>query len=286
MDVFFDYNKKQLIDSGGTQITRPDAFPEISYQSLLSMRFQAYDKSETDGSLTDQSLLHVSTWKVSIDKDYLIATNPMTRTLDANIDSSGSATGLLVIEIDTDTSTFQTAIDGKPSLECICDVLGYNALGQKIEQFTFSVLAINIVDPNTGTPGEPVSNYYDTGEVDSLVAGKADITSTITPVTITDDQENPIILGLASVHRAFNFWGCLSGDGSNYNMFTGYIVHNGTTATFVQQSGLKFPADIAGSGTIDITTYIDTDNVTLDFTLAGVGSNLTFTYGIIQKLPI
>ena len=171
MNVFFDYDTKELIDSSGSEINNPLYYPEIPYQSLTEMLFHVRTIDEETGELLKKDLLHVSTWKCAVDKDYLRSTPVMTRTLNENIDSSDAVNGNIVIQIDADTSTFFAVIDGMSDKTVFCNIIGYNAEGRKIEQFRFPVKATNDNDANSGDPGDPISNFYEKSEVDAIKAG-------------------------------------------------------------------------------------------------------------------
>lgn len=101
-------------------------------------------------------------------------TAPCVRVLDADIDDTDKATGVIVVTLDADTATFLNALDGEESVDGYFELAGLNSSARTVFYMRIPITLQNILDPNTGAPGAPVSNYHTKIELAALLFDKAD----------------------------------------------------------------------------------------------------------------
>lgn len=184
--IFVNYATQQRIKSTGAADTSP---LKICYQDYATWRIYFYDVDGT--TLTPKDLSLAVAWRAAIDKDFSGATDPMCRALDAAIGKSGLADGYIDVSLDADTSTFLAALTGETNGEknCHFEVMGFDVTAKRIFYLRFAVTCQNVVDPNTGTPGDPVSNYYVKTEVDALLRAGRDLQYSVDGSTLWHDTQ-------------------------------------------------------------------------------------------------
>jgi len=110
------------------------------------------------------------------------------------INSTGKATGLFVLEIDTDTRAYLIAtLNQSQAVEPYFEFVGYDGLGNKVETFQVPIVCRNIIENDAATPPPaPTSSYYTKTESDALLDGKVDLVGA-DDVEITDAAKGLIL---------------------------------------------------------------------------------------------
>jgi len=190
IDIYYDVNSESRVDSsGGNSITDL----KLKYQSHPTWRiyFKKVDKGA--GTITALDVSGAVAWKAAVDDDFDSDSEPMCRTLNENIDASQAALGIIDVPLDADTSTFALAIGtADKKREIYFELRGLDVSGEEIHSALIKIIALNIVDPNTGDPPDPPSDYYTKTQVDAIDAGKADLVGT-DDIEITDAAKGYIL---------------------------------------------------------------------------------------------
>jgi len=171
IDIYYDVNSDRRIDSsGGNAISDL----KLKYQSHPTWRvyFKKVDKAAATVTALDVS--DAVAWKAAVDDDFDHTSDPMCRTQDADIDSSQASLGIIDVPLDADTSSFAAAIAALSlKRQVYFELRGFDSLGEEVHSARIEIVALNIVDPNTGDPPDPVSDYYTKVQVDALLTAKA-----------------------------------------------------------------------------------------------------------------
>ena len=190
--VYFDYSKSNLCDASGIALNS-GVYPTISYQEDTVWWVQVFET--LTGSPVAKNMADAVSWEAALDKVYNSTNAPMIFTVNANIDSTGSATGLLKVDMDADTSTYLAAVSGITTdspLASYFQLRGYNGGGDILYSIPFKVNALGCVYPSGVTPPPPTSNYYTKSQVDGLLGGlmEADVAAITgnVPVFTTQGQ--------------------------------------------------------------------------------------------------
>lgn len=190
IDIYYDINTDKQIDSaGGNSFSSPN----LKYQSHPTWRvyFKKVDKAANTVTAVDVST--AVAWKAAIDDDFDHASEPMCRTLNENIDSSQAALGIIDVLLDADTSPFATAIAAlEKKRQVFFELRGFDITAEEVHSVRIEIVALNIVDPNTGDPPDPPSDYYTKTQVDAIAAGKADKIGAV-DIEITDATKGYIL---------------------------------------------------------------------------------------------
>ena len=170
--LIFDTITGEQVDSAGQRQTAP---PKISYESAPTWAIQFVEADPAAGTVSPIDVSDAVAWRAALDKDWDHTTEPMCRTLDADIDASDAANGIISVPLDAFTETFLDALDGKGRLrDCPFELAGYDYEGRKTYSAIFLVEATGAVDPAGGEPPDPPGNYYTKTEADALLAAKGD----------------------------------------------------------------------------------------------------------------
>lgn len=165
----WDFTNGVRCDSNGILVSKT---PDIFYQQHPS--WQVSFKTNAVGTLSALDVSGATAWAAAIDTAYSNSGDPCCRTLNADIDSSGAASGNIVVSLDANTSSFltaiATAIDGR--VAGYFELRGLDGSGEMIYYAYFPVYLRNTLDPSGGTPPDPVGDYYNKAETDALVGAK------------------------------------------------------------------------------------------------------------------
>ncbi len=171
MNLYFVENQN-LVDSQGAKFTN-EIF--LGYNRLPTWYINFVTADAQTATVTAVDVSDAVTWKAAVDKDFSTETEPMCRTLNANIDSSRADEGIIGVVIDSFTATFLAAVGTKARLSPVYFQLeGYNGDGNVIHSALFQIVAQNSVDPSGGDPPDPPGNYYTITQIDLLLADKID----------------------------------------------------------------------------------------------------------------
>lgn len=176
MLLYYARNKfKWIYPQSGQPLAATD-FPRLGYQQLVQHEIHVVDV-DGDGNLTPVDLATeyaVTAISAALDIDFSSSSAPVCRT-NANYDLSRLSEGILTLPWDSDTAAFLAAISGKESRSAYYEIRLFNATPRcvyVIKPAGQSIILDGVVDPDTGDPGDPPSNYYLKAEVDALVTGQ------------------------------------------------------------------------------------------------------------------
>ena len=141
----------------------------LGYQSAPTWEIQLSSVDADAGTVTGLDLTAATAWKAAVDKDFNHTTDPMCRILNADIDSSRAADGIISLKVDANTSTFAAAVGTKEKISAYFELQGLNSSAEVIFEARFAITATNAIDPSGGTPPDPVGDYYSKTEVDALL---------------------------------------------------------------------------------------------------------------------
>lgn len=174
--LYYDVVLGQHVDSAGVRQATP---PRIAYQSAPTIAVHFVSADPVAGTVTTVDVSAVTSWRAAVDDDFDPATEPMCRTLNADIDATDAATGLILVPIDAATATFLAAMGTEEILrQCWFELAGTDADGKRIFWALTNVYATGALDPAGGDPPDPVGNYWTKDEADARYArlsGDADI---------------------------------------------------------------------------------------------------------------
>lgn len=181
---YFDKEAGRLVDASGGANNIP---PPLLYQNKPT--WEIHVVSQVSGTVVASDLSSYLTWEFAVDNDWNHSTDVMCKTLNANIDSSQKASGILTIKIDADTASFSTKIGTSQSISAWARLRGIAADGQRIG-LVFLIKALNDPDPSGATPPAPLSDYYTKTEADAKYAPL----SGANDIEITDASKGIILL--------------------------------------------------------------------------------------------
>ena len=272
--IYFDYDRGRRINSDGTE----DGINQrIGYQEApdWEIRFKRIEGSVVSAVDVSDAL----TWEAAIDDDFDHATDVMARTLNANIDSTNASTGIIVVSLDADTSTWETAVGSTAKIASYFRLKGLDASSNPIHRAFFEIVAENDIDPAGGVAPSPSGLYYTKTESDARFVPKV----LDTEKTLTDNSTVYISLGAAATYRAWILRATID-DGTNYALISEILVyHNGSTATTEE-----FPGFIGDdfSGTIVFDAEYNSGTPRLKITTTAHGSSPKMVYEIIGLFAI
>lgn len=190
IDIFYDVNSEARVDSaGGNSI----ADLKLKYQATPTWRVNFLKVDKAAGTATPLDVSAAVAWSAAVDDDFNHTSEPMCRTLDADIDASQAADGIISVPLDANTSTFEAAIaSNEKKRDVFFELRGFDAESQEIFSALIKIVAVNTIDPLGGDPPDPVGNFYTKFEVDAIAAGKAGIAGAV-DIEITDASSGVIL---------------------------------------------------------------------------------------------
>jgi len=121
---------------------------------------------------------NISAISAAIDDDFDSGSDPACRTNDPlNYDLSLAHLGQITVTMDSDTSTFLDIVNGKAQKEGYFEIRIFDSgalCTLVVRPAGSSMILDGLVDPGTGTPGEPVSDYYTKSQTDARYLVKGD----------------------------------------------------------------------------------------------------------------
>ncbi len=180
------YWETNSMSKSGSTGTKDSDKPSIFYFALDTWTINFIKR---DGNtVTALDLSAATAWRASVKTGYASGAAEL---INSNIDASASADGSIAISIDSNTSTFLTAIGTSPYIAGFFEVAGNNADGDEIFYASFEVILRNKLSSPVGTPPEPASSYYTKTQVDGLVNAKAPLSGP-SDIEITDAAKGVI----------------------------------------------------------------------------------------------
>ena len=164
--LYYDIDKNCLIYSDGV---RNPVFPEIGYNENPTWEIQVKRVSVL-GVVSAVDVSDATVWQFDIAPTANFNDNTKDNwctTLDANVDKTNSATGILIPLIDSNTSEFLAGIGaGTESKQAWAELSGYTAGGYKKYRFRFEVRAKGSI-ASSGSPSGAAESYPTWSEADA-----------------------------------------------------------------------------------------------------------------------
>ncbi len=200
-------------------------------------------------------------------------TAPCVRVLNAGIVSTSKATGILVLTLDCDTTTFKAAVGTSDYVSGHFDLSGFDVSGKRIFYARFPVDLKNILDPASTIPAGPSSQYYSKAAQDAryiqILSG--------TQATLTDNTTANITVFDKTTARAAIIDYTITG-ASGMRQGRAQICFFSSTA-YVADNYIEGGASISG---ISWNADISGNNVRANITLTATGENLKIVYKLSQ----
>ena len=201
---YFDKEAGRIANSRGGLSPTP---PKLVYQDKPVWEYRIMSKADGVWKKVDLSVYLTWAWAVDDNFDSEEETDVMCRTLDADIDSSGKADGIIVVKGDADTDPFKIKVGVEPNIKAYARLRGVAADGSKLTAL-HEIVAWNDPDPVGGTPPDPPSDLVTFTEGDVRYAARVIGNQVELPVGTVQ-----IVIGSATVYRSFKIVGDVEGDG-------------------------------------------------------------------------
>jgi hypothetical protein len=266
IDIYYDVVLGQHVDAAGARQTTP---PRIAYQSAPTIAVHFVTADPAAGTVTAVDVSAVTSWRAAVDDDFDPATEPMCRTLNADIDATDAATGLILVPLDAATATFLAAMGTEEILrQCWFELVGTNSANKRIFWALTNVYATGALDPAGGDPPDPVGNYWTKDEADARYLFKTDGSQ----VDLTDDTATNFTIGAVADVGAAQVLAIVS-DGTSFEAWDVLVIHNGTNAAVALRRTVQ--GSELDHDKIAVTASISGGNLRLTVTLTAYGQNLT-----------
>ena len=168
--IYINYDQQQITNDAGSTLA---AKPKLAYKTKPQWAVYLRDAANAKLDVSD-----AVAWRAAVDSDHNPATAEMCVTLNANIDSSAAADGLLIVTLDANTSPFLTATTGsKAGINAEFELWGLDADGEPAYYVIVSILATMPISPVAGTPPDPEDQWADKTYVEARVTAARNLTS-------------------------------------------------------------------------------------------------------------
>ena len=154
MNLYYNTTAQCRVDENNTRIA---AKPVIHYGAgpTWVLHFFSGDPSETPEPV---DLSDIVAWRAAVDSDWNSSTEPMCRTLDADIDASQAADGIISVPVNANTQRYHTVVNGKQSVGAFFELRGFDDQGNVTLVVLLNITCSNSIDPDGGAEPEPVDN--------------------------------------------------------------------------------------------------------------------------------
>lgn len=152
---YIDIDKNRFISEQGGMLTE---WPTIAYGACPNWTIR-FVRPDTMGNLQPIDVTEATAWHAAVDVDFNKNTQPMIRTLDADIDKSQAASGILQLPLNANTETFEQKIGNRNSLQAYFEIRGYDTSGYVIYDYRMNIYALGAVDPQGAEPLPLPSGY-------------------------------------------------------------------------------------------------------------------------------
>ena len=154
MNLYYNTTAQCRVDENNTRIA---AKPVIHYGACptWNLHFFSGDPSETPEPV---DLSDIVSWRAAVDSDWNSNTEPMCRTLDADIDASQAAAGIISVPVNANTQRYHTVVNGKQSIGAWFELRGFDDQGNVVLVVLLNITCSNSIDPDGGAEPEPVDN--------------------------------------------------------------------------------------------------------------------------------
>lgn len=154
MNLYYNTTAQCRVDEFNTRIA---AKPILHYGAcpVWELHFYSGDPSETPEAV---DLSDIISWRAAVDSDWNSSTEPMCRTLAADIDMSRKAQGIIGVPVNANTQRYLTVVDGKQSVGGWFELRGFDDQGNVALVALLNITCSNSIDPTGGAEPEPVDN--------------------------------------------------------------------------------------------------------------------------------
>jgi hypothetical protein len=218
-------------------------------------------------------------WEAAIAQDWDETTEPLVKTLNAGIDKSRLADGIVSFVLDFETAPLYTALAKLPSITGHFRLKGLNLAGKGATYVRYDLTINNDIDKGPSEPPDPPDGSITRAEVEALIlAALVPMTAFLaeTQVTVATGITY-VLLAAKATHRGVTLCGVIEGAGL-YASLRGPVVHNGTTAI----CGVRLVGDVLDDVTLDAD--LSGDNIRLIITNNGAAKKLV--YGVNEKVLV
>lgn len=142
--VYIDFESSRLMTEAGAFLTY---FPSLSYYACPK-----WEVHITDSNNEGVDLSEAVSWSAAVDVDFRHSTEPMVRTLPADIDSSRAEQGIITVPLDTRTAQFFSKVDNADSVNAYFELRGKSSEDKVIYDFRVRIYALGVIDAEGGEP--------------------------------------------------------------------------------------------------------------------------------------
>ena len=154
MNLYYNTTAQCRVDEFNTRIA---AKPVLHYGAcpVWDLHFYSGDPGETPEAV---DLSDIVSWRAAVDSDWNSSTEPMCRTLAADIDSSQAEDGIISVPVNANTQRYLSAVTGKQSIGGWFELRGFDDQGNVSLVVQLNITCGNSIDPTGGAEPEPVDN--------------------------------------------------------------------------------------------------------------------------------
>lgn len=154
MNLYYNTTVQCRVDEFNTRIA---AKPVIHFGACPTWVLHFYSGDAGD-SPVPIDLSDIVSWRAAVDSDWNSSTEPMCRTLAADIDSSRKAEGIISVPVNANTQRYLSVVDGKQSVAGWFELRGFNGSGNVAMVALLNITCSNSIDPDGGAAPGPVDN--------------------------------------------------------------------------------------------------------------------------------
>lgn len=152
--IYFDWvNQRRVLTDGSID----DSPLNLYYNELPN--WEIHVVTAAGSTLTAVDMTDAVDFRAAVSDDFNPLTDPWVRVLNASITSTGKATGVIVIPVDTFTAEFLAGIGTQERKNAYFDFGGFNSGGRRIFYGRFDIIAKGVLDPVGGTPPATPQSY-------------------------------------------------------------------------------------------------------------------------------
>ena len=152
MDLYYNTAAQCRVDEYNTRIA---ARPVLTYAACPTWVFHFFsgDPGETPEAV---DLSDIISWRAAVDSDWNSETEPMCRTLAADIDMTQAAAGIITVPVNANTTRFLNVVNGKQSVGGWFELRGFDSNGNVVMVVLLQIICNNSIDPEGGLAPGPV----------------------------------------------------------------------------------------------------------------------------------
>ena len=152
MNLYYNTTAQCRVDENNVRVKDR---PVLHYAACPDwiIHFFSGDPSETPTSV---NLTDITAWRAAVDSDWNSSTEPMCRTLAADIDMTQAAAGIITVPVNANTSRFLNVVNGKQSVGGWFELRGFDSNGNVVMVVLLQITCNNSLDPEGGLAPGPV----------------------------------------------------------------------------------------------------------------------------------